>query len=76
MFNLDEELIPVRCPNARCAAEFAKSVRSLKAGTELRCIACDRLIEYDAQELSRRVEQAEKSVNDVLRSVISVKGTQ
>jgi DNA-directed RNA polymerase subunit N (RpoN/RPB10) len=71
--NLDEELIPIRCPAPRCGAEFQETVRRLKSANELRRYACGTLIKYDPDELARRVQDLEQSVDDALRNLVSLK---
>lgn len=77
MLDYDDELIPIRCPFSRCNAEFAHSIGRLKAASgRIRCLACDRLIEYDPEQFLRNVEQFKQSYDDALRRLLPLKPPQ
>lgn len=76
MLDHDEELIPIRCPDPRCGTEFAHSIGRLKSATEVRCLACNRLIEYDVEQFLRNLEQFKQSYDDALRRLLPLKPPQ
>lgn len=68
---LDNKKIPIKCP--KCSDEALKALVWFKTNKELTCASCGTRIVFDADELVRGLEKANKLIDDFKRGIRRIK---
>lgn len=64
---LDDSAIDIACP--KCARKRKEKIGKLKTNPKLTCLGCGTVIQIEADELRKAIDQVDRSLADLKRSL-------
>ena len=64
---LDESAIDIACP--KCARKRKEKIGKLKTNPKLTCLGCGTVIQIEADEIRKAIDQVDRSLADLKRSL-------